>query len=172
MACNQTLNGLARDCQPSMGGIVEVLAINKENVKEITATEGKVDTITLGGTSEKFKAFYFARNTGSMTSAYTLDPSTGVRYVTTDLVMQFNRMETAKRIEMTALAQNELVLIVKDANGKYWRLGKDEPVMATAGEGVTGTARSDRNGYSITLQDTSLEMPYEVDESIISDLIA
>ena len=57
-------------------------------------------------------------------------------------------METAKRIEITALAQNELVLIVKDANGKYWLLGKDEPVMATAGEGVTRNCERDRNGYS------------------------
>jgi hypothetical protein len=154
-----------------MGGIVEAHAINKEYVAKIEETEGKISAITLED-SQKFKSFYFNRNTGSMTSTYTLDPSTGVRYVTTDLVLQFNRMETAKRIEMTALAQNELVLIVKDANGKYWLLGKDEPVMATAGEGMTGTARGDRNGYGITLQDTSLEMPFEVDETIVSALIA
>jgi hypothetical protein len=80
-------------------------------------------------------------------------------------------METAKRVEITALAQNELVLIIKDANGKYWLLGKDEPVMATAGEGVSGTARSDRNGYSITLQDTSLEMPYEVEADVVAGLL-
>ena len=169
MACNQILNGLARDCQPSMGGIVEVLAINREYVKGMDAESGTIDSI--GVETEKFKAFHFARNTGSMTSTYTIDPATGVRYVTTDLVLQFNRMETTKRVEMVALAQNELVLIVKDANGKYWLLGKDEPVMATAGEGVTGTARSDRNGYSITLQDTSLEMPYEVDPAIIAELV-
>lgn len=172
MACNQTLNGLARDCQPSMGGIVEAHAINREYIETITASEdGKITAIAIT-TAEKFKSFYFNRNTGSMTSNYTLDPATGVRFVTTDLALQFNRMETAKRVEMTALAQNELALIVKDANGKYWLLGKDEPVLATAGEGVTGTARGDRNGYGITLQDTSLEMPYEVDESIIADLIA
>lgn len=170
MACNQTLNGLVRDCSPSMGGIVEVLAINREYMLAVTAAEGKVTDISLAE-GEKMKAYYFARNTGSMTSTYTLDPATGVRYVTTDLALQFNRMETAKRIEITALAQNELALVVKDANGKYWLLGKDEPVMATAGEGMTGTARSDRNGYGITLQDTSLEMPYEVDESIIAGLL-
>ena len=171
MACNQTLEGLVRDCQPSMGGIVEAHAINKEYIEKITAEEGVVKTITLTE-GEKFKSYYFNRNTGSMTSNYTLDPATGVRYVTTDLVLQFNRMETAKRIEVTALAQNELALIVKDANGKYWLLGKDEPVMATAGEGVTGTARGDRNGYGITLQDTSLEMPYEVDAELVASLLA
>ena len=153
-----------------MGGIVEVLAINREYMLAVTAAESKVTDISLAE-GEKMKAYHFARNTGSMTSTYTLDQSTGVRYVTTDLVLQFNRMETAKRIEITALAQNELALIVKDANAKYWLLGKDEPVMATAGDGVTGTARSDRNGYSITLQDTSHEMPYEVDESIVAELL-
>lgn len=170
MACNQVLNGLARDCQPSMGGIVEALAINKEYIDAVIVEEGVISEISLSE-EEKFKAFHFARNTGSMTSTYTIDPATGVRYVTTDLVLQFNRMETAKRVEMSALAQNELVLVVKDANGKYWLLGKDEPVMATAGEGVTGTARGDRNGYSITLQDTSLEMPYEVKAEIVANLI-
>ena len=170
MACNQVLNGLARDCQPSMGGIVEALAINKEYIEEITATEGKVTAITLG--EEKFKAFYFARNTGSMTSTYTLDPATGVRYVTTDLVLQFNRMETAKRVEISAMALADLVGIVKDANGKYWYLGYDEAVNLSAGDGQTGTARGDANRYTITLQDESLEMPYEVDETIIPSIVA
>ena len=171
MACNQTLSGLMRDCAPSMGGIVEAHAINKEYIEEITTSEGKISAIKLTS-GEKFHSFYFNRNTGSMTSNYTLDPATGVRYVTTDLVLQFNRMETAKRIEVTALAQNELALIVKDANGAYWLLGKDEPVMATAGEGVTGTARGDRNGYGLTLQDTSLEMPHEVDATIVAALLS
>ena len=154
-----------------MGGIVEAHAINREYLLGVTAQEGVIKQATLAE-GEKFKSYYFNRNTGSMTSNYTLDPATGVRYVTTDLALQFNRMETTKRIEVTALAQNELALIVKDANGKYWLLGKDEPVMATAGEGVTGTARGDRNGYGITLQDTSLEMPYEVDAELVAELLA
>lgn len=170
MACNQILNGLARDCQPSMGGIVEAYAINKEQIESFTITENMVSAVAVAD-GEKFKLFSFARNTGSMTSTYTSDPATGVRYVTTDIVLQFNRMETAKRVEIMALAQNELCLIVKDANGKYWLLGHDEPVMATGAEGVTGTARGDRNGYSITLQDTSLEMPYEVDAKAIATLV-
>lgn len=149
---------------------MEAHAINREFLGKVEVSEGKVSGITLAS-AEKFKSFFFNRNTGSMTSNYTLDPATGVRFVTTDLALQFNRMETAKRVEITALAQNELALIVKDANGKYWLLGKDEPVMATAGEGVTGTARGDRNGYSITLQDTSLEMPYEVKAEIVANLI-
>ena len=170
MACNQTLSGLVKDCSPSMGGITEVLLANREDVSAVTADSGKISEITMAS-SAKFKKYSFARNTGSMTSTYTIDQASGVRYVTTDLLLQFNRMETAKRVEISALAVNDLVAIVKDANGIYWYLGYDEPVNASAGDGQTGTARGDANRYTITLQDNSKEMPMEVDSTIIAALI-
>ena len=170
MACNQTLSGLVKDCSPSMGGITEVLLANREDISAVTADSGKVTEITMAS-SAKFKRYTFARNTGSMTSTYTIDQASGVKYVTTDLLLQFNRMETAKRVEISALAVNDLVAIVKDANGIYWYLGYDEPVNASAGDGQTGTARGDANRYTITLQDNSKEMPMEVDSTIVAALI-
>ena len=171
MACNQTLTAILRDCSPSMGGIVEVMFANKEDVQEVTLAEDMVNAITMAN-GKKFVKFQFARNTGSMSSNYTIDPTTGVKFVTTDLVLVFNRMETSKRVAIKALMQNDLVAIVKDANGKYWYLGYDEALNATAGDGLTGTARADRNGYSVTLQDNSHEMPYEVNSEIIAALVA
>lgn len=170
MACNQTLSGIVKDCSPSMGGITEVLLANREDVSAVTANTGKITEITMAS-SAKFKKYTFARNTGSMTSTYTIDQASGVKYVTTDLLLQFNRMETAKRVEISALAVNDLVAIVKDANGIYWYLGYDEPVNASAGDGQTGTARGDANRYTITLQDNSTEMPMEVDPTIVAALI-
>lgn len=170
MACNQTLSGIVRDCDPSMGGIIEALIANKEDVTDITVSSNQVSAITMAST-KKFKKYEFRRNTGSLTSNYTIDLANGVRYVQSDLVLNFGKMDTTKRIELVALAQNDLVVIVKDANGKYWLLGYDEGVNASAADGVTGTARSDRNGYSVTLQDTSHEMPYEVDPDVIDDIV-
>ena len=171
MPCLQTLSGLARDCAPNMGGIVEALIANFDDVSSVEITEGQISTISMAGTA-KFHRYSFAKNTGSLTSTYNLDSASGNKYVTSDLLLQFNRMETQKRVEISALALGDLVVIVKDANGKYWYLGKDEPVTASAGDGNTGTARSDANRYTITLQDESAEMPYEVLPSIISDLVA
>lgn len=171
MPCTQTLSGLVKDCAANMGGIVEVLIANHADVSSVAVSDGMIGTITMAQ-SAKFKRYNFAKNTGSLTSTYTLDPASGVKYVTTDLLLQFNRMETAKRVEITALALGDLAIIVKDANGKYWYLGKDEPVNASAGDGQTGTARGDANRYTITLQDESQEMPYEVDSSIVEALVA
>jgi hypothetical protein len=153
-----------------MGGIVEVMIANFDDVTAKTLTDGKISAITMA-TGANFHSYYFPKNTGNLTSTYNLDPAAGVRYVTSQLLLQFNRMETTKRVEMTALAIGDLAVIVKDANGKYWYLGYDEPVNASAGDGQTGTARGDSNRYTLTLQDESLQLPYEVQASVIPDLL-
>lgn len=170
MPCIQTLSGLAKDCSSNMGGIVEVYIANFDDVSNVAVTSEQISTITMAS-GAKFKKYSFAKNTGSLTSTYTIDAASGVKYVTSDLVLQFNRMQTAARVEITALALGDLAVIVKDANGKYWYLGKDEPVNASAGDGQTGTARADANRYTITLQDESAEMPYEVAASAIAEII-
>ena len=153
-----------------MGGIVEVLIANFADVASVTLTDKKISAITMVS-SKYFYKYGFPRNTGSLSSNYQIDDAAGSKFVVSDLVLQFNRMETTKRTEISALAQSELAVIVKDANGKYWFLGYDAPVKASAGDGLTGTARADRNGYSITLQDNSLEMPYEVADTVISTVL-
>lgn len=158
MACTQTLAGISRDCLPSMGGIKVVWLANAAKVDTLTVTSGVITAITMLN-SETFKKYEFARGTSSLSSNYAVNAENGTTYVESDLLMVFNRMDTTKRLEITALAQGELVAFVEDNNGNVWYLGKDEPVTINAGDGLTGTARSDRNGYSITLRDNSKEMP-------------
>ena len=161
MACSQTLAGILKDCASNMGGVVEVYIANSSDVTAVTKTSDKVTAITMNSTA-KFKKYQFNPETSSLSSNYQVNRQNGTIFVQSDLLMVFNRMETTKRIEITALAQGELVVIVKDANGLYWLLGEYEPVVISAGDGLTGTARADRNGYSITLQDNSPEMSSEI----------
>lgn len=153
-----------------MGGIVRVLLANRDDVASITVTTDAISAITMVST-KTFKEYNFRPNTSNMTSNWQISAENGVSYVQTDLVMVFNRMETTKRVEISAMALADLVAIVQDANGKYWYLGYDNPLHLSAGDGQTGTARSDRNGYSVTLQDDSLALPMEVASSIIENLL-
>ena len=155
-----TLSGIARDCASNMGGILEVLLANKSEVTP-SISSGKVTAIAMAS-SAKFHKYQFSPETASMSSNLQVNAQNGTKYWQTDLLMVFNRMETTKRVEIMAMAQGELVAIVKDANGLYWFLGMDEPITISAGDALTGTARADRNGYSATLQDNSLELPYEI----------
>ena len=158
MACTQTLAGIVRDCLPNMGGLRSVYLANFADVDSLTVTSSVVTAITMVS-SKKFYKYEFVRNTASMSSNYSVNAENGTTYVETDLLMVFNRMDTTKRLEIVALAQGELVAIVEDNNGNMWYLGHDEPLTLNAGDGLTGTARADRNGYSVTLRDNSREMP-------------
>ena len=153
-----------------MGGIAEVWITNHDAVSDVTVDDNIISAISLAD-SAKFKRYFFRRGTGSMTSTYSLDPASGANFVTTDLALQFNKMETAKRIEMSALAVSELAIIVKDNNGKYWYLGYNNPVTASAGDGATGQAFTDANKYGITLQDVSLQLPYEVSAEALDAIV-
>lgn len=161
MPCSQTLSGLVHDCLPSMGGIKAVYLANKEDISALTVTTNKITGITMADAA-KFHKYEFQRRTGSLSSNYQVNADNGTKFVQSDLVLVFNRMETTKRVEISALAAGELVAIVEDNNGVFHYLGKDNPLELSAGDGLTGTALADRNGYSVTLQDESLELPYEV----------
>ena len=161
MACNQTISGIVQDCATSKGGVAEVYLANYEDVTDITVTDGMVKGITMAS-GKKFKRYYFRPGTSSMTSTLNIDNAAGVNFVQTLLTMLYSRMETTKRVEMSALAVNDLRAIVKDANGVFWLLGEEEPVVANAADGQTGTAKTDANRYSITLEDNNSTFPKEI----------
>lgn len=173
MSCSQVLNGIAADCQTNVGGIREIYIANYDDVSAVTLddTSNMIKTITMAD-SAKFKKYAFKKNTSSMTSTLNVDPANGINFVQTDLSLVFAKQETVKRMEIAKLSLGELRVIVLDANGKYWFLGKEEFVSATAGTAETGTNRTDGNKYTITLTDYSASYPYEVDPTIIADLIA
>ena len=173
MACSQLLNGIAADCQTNVGGVREVYIANYGDVTtvEVDETSNMIKTITMADTA-KFKKYAFKKNTSSMTSTLNVDPANGVNFVQTDLSLVFAKQETVKRMEIAKLSLGELRVIVLDANGKYWFLGQEEFVSATAGTAETGVNRTDGNKYTITLTDYSSSYPYEVTPTIVADLIA
>lgn len=173
MSCSQVLNGIAADCQTNVGGVREIYIANYSDVTtvELDETSNMIKTITMADTA-KFKKYAFKKNTSSMTSTLNVDPANGVNFVQTDLTVVFAKQETVKRMEMAKLSLGELRVIVLDANGKYWFLGKEEFVSATSGTAETGTNRTDGNKYQIVLTDYSSSYPYEVDPTIVAALIA
>ena len=184
MACeNYALKGLAKTCDANVGGIKEVYIAVAEDVTAITGdyisgttantiNEMEIVTGISMSTGKKFHKYYFRKNTGSMTKTLNVTDEGG-NYISTELSLRFSRMETPKRVEMRALSLNDMVVIVRDANDQYWLLGTpDDPVVASAGGGETGTNREDSNAYTITLSSETNYWPLPVDSSIISELVA
>ena len=171
--CNQALTGIAKDCGPNIGGIRKVLFNIYANVVKpaIDATTGKILTIALETGAEKFQEFEVPKGACSLTSTLNADQSAGTNFVANALALVFNKMDTDKRIAISALAVNDLVAIVIDNNGKAWYVGREEPLTSSGGDSGTGTAKTDRNGYGINLGNEEGTYPAEIDGAFDLDSI-
>ena len=167
---NYALAGLPKPCEINKGGVLEVYIANFDDVTGVTVdnTANTITSISLASGASIYR-YGIRKNTAHFESTLNISDEGG-NYISTELYLQFSKMETRKRMEMRALSVNEMVVIVKDANGIYWYLGKDEGVVASNGQGQTGTNRDDSNNYNITLTDTSDEFPYEVSEDAMTAL--
>lgn len=172
MACNNvTLIGINAKCDTSAGGIKRVLLAQKEDVTIGTVDElGVITQITMAN-GKHFVQWLFRKNTGNYSTSLTSDPAIGTQAVTTDLNLQFTKAEATKRLEIQSAINAAAVVIIEDMYGQYILLGKDNEVTVTAVNQQSGTSISDLNGYTLTLQDVSLELPHFVDPSIISGLL-
>lgn len=162
--CAATLSGIGLECLDNIGGIKRVYIARKEDIASVTATDATgVSLITPAETGAKpFYVYEFRKATGGMTSTATIDDAAGVRYFTTEVTLQFNKMKTEKRLEINALTKGNFVAVVEDMMGQFTYLGFDAPVTATAATAQAGTAYGDVNGYTLTLTDISKDMPYQL----------
>lgn len=164
MACN-TIKTFEYDaCASSLGGIKHIFLAD---YKEDAATVGSGETVTFAE-DVTWLHYPIRKNTASMTS--TLNVGDGGSYISTELAMVFTKMETAKRMGIQSIILGEAMAVVQDSNNHFWFLGKDAPLTSTAGGGETGVNKSDRNAYTLTLTDESLELPYELDETEVVKL--
>lgn len=178
MSCLQSFSGLLRECETSMGGVVEAYIIDYASRGAVTVTDDVISDISILSDSGSgsvtpllWKEIQLRRGGSSMVSTLNADPANGVNYISTEVVLSFPKMTSGKRVEIAKMAKGEMALIVKDANGIFWLLGHEHPVMASGGTGQTGTAIGDANNYQLTLQDNASTFPMEVQSTVIEKLL-
>lgn len=184
-----SLGSIDARCDMSFGGIKRVLIALKDNVDSVVINEflathrgddtGEdipndnelITTINMNYTEEEvegetvrtYKTFYeflFRRNTASYTSTVAPDVAIGNSFATTEVTLQFSKAEAKKRMIIQSLINAGAVMIIEDMYGQYIYLGYDREVVVTNGVMQSGTAESDLNGFTLTLQDISKEYPH------------
>jgi hypothetical protein len=170
MACALT-SGRALDCRDSVGGIKRLLITELANKATLTTTSGAISAFTLA-TGKQFWSYEQVRETSNFSEAMLASVENGTLAYETTLTAIFNKGETATRNQIRLLAQNRLMIIAEDRNGKYWLLGETNGAELTAGSYASGTAMGDRNGYELTFVAKEAEPMKEVASGLIATLLA
>ena len=177
MGClsNFTLKGIKLDCNPVLAGIKRVYLGYNDQLTITPDPQTQTATIAAKEGAEstaKLYAYDIVANTGGLTSTITKNEQNGTRYYTNTITMQFTRLEAAKHLEVQAMAAEALVAVVETNDGKFWVVGADSYLSATESTAQTGSSFDDLNGYTISLAARSAYLPFEIQYSGFSSLIA
>ena len=156
-----TLSGLNAGCKDSVGGVAKIWLADQASIS--WTKDASTYTIKPDSTSA-FKVYNLRRGAASMTSTLTVNDNSG-NFFSTEIAMNFLKMETSKRLEVMAMLMGQCTGVVKDNNGKYWAVGVEHPLEGSAGTGETGTASSDANQYTVTISVDEAELPFEITDS-------
>ena len=170
-----TLKGITLDCNPVLAGIKRVYLGYNDQLTITPDPQTQTATIAAKEGAEstaKLYAYDIVANTGGLTSTITKNEQNGTRYYTNTIAMQFNRLEAKKHLEVQAMAAEALVAVVETNDGKYWVVGADSYLSATESNAQTGSSFDDLNGYTISLAARSAYLPFEIQYSGFSSLIA
>ena len=168
MACALT-QGYTLDCRDSLGGITEVYFMAFQDVSSSTEASGVITALTKAA-GKRFYKYELTKGTSVMTENVNSNVQNGTLYFTPELTIILNKLQVNTRNEILLLAQNRLVAVAKDNNGKYWYLGKTRALDLTAGSATSGTAEADRSGYTLTFAGAEPSLSPEVNSAVAAAL--
>ena len=169
---------ISLDCRDSQGGIEYIYIANADGVVTFTTAGAtgcstQIDDISVDGTpltSNDFFKWQVPKQTSSYTETVNVSTENGTVYYTQDVALVFNKLQCSTRNELLLAAQNiKMLVIVKDANGLFWTAGLTRGCEMTAGSYGTGTAYSDRNGYTLTITGLEPDPMFNVDPAIVGE---
>lgn len=166
--CPTTLTTIAKGCNNGVGGIKRVLIGLKDDF-DVTVSSGKISAITKKTSGSPMVEYYFRRNTADYTSTLTVADDAGTSYWATDINLQFSHIENTKRVAIQSAVNAEAVVVIELFDGAKIFFGYDEAVTCTAGTVASGKAKGDFTGYTLTLHDESVEIPYHLDDDLDLD---
>lgn len=170
MACILS-NGFTLGCRDNTGGIQEVY-IMEYNGDALTYTYGTDNIIgTFSGATVSAYTFEQDNEVASFTENGQFSVENGTSFYEQTLTITLPKMDASLRNKILILGQGKWRLIIKDQRGKYWLMGKQNPVRVSASTPGLGKAYGDLNGAVITFMGKEPESAHEVSSSAALTLI-
>jgi hypothetical protein len=169
MACALTQGYSITDCKGGAGGVREVYLMELGNMSSYTETAGVITDITKAS-GKRFWKYEQIKETSYGKETPNGNEQNQTIFYQQEVGVILNKMQSATRNEILLIAQNLLVVVIKDNNDKFWMYGQVNGLSLTGGEFGTGTAMGDRNGYSLVFTGMETSPAIEVDSTTAAAL--
>lgn len=171
MACNIT-QGYALGCRDNQGGIKAVYIHNGSGSLSYTLDGISGDLTDIVGVGTFFK-FDQVRQTSDYSQTATTSVENGTYFTEQTLNLQLHKLSGARQQQIDTLAKNPNTRIIIETNngsndagvagdGRYFLMGQHNGASLTAGNGTSGKAFGDLNGYTLTFTAQEPEMAKEI----------
>tara|TARA_R110000822_G_scaffold61319_6_gene151841 strand:- start:4342 stop:4881 length:540 start_codon:yes stop_codon:yes gene_type:complete len=172
MACDITA-GFSLGCRDNAGGI-KTLYILSGSVTTLTEVSGEITDIDGTGI---FYQFDLTRGTSDFTETINGSTENGTVFYESTVNAVFLKMQSSLRNQMKVLAQNpDLKLVVETNNAgtegdKFFYVGEVYGAQLNGGQGQTGTAIGDANGYTLTFTAQEPNPAIPISGSVLADVL-
>jgi hypothetical protein len=122
----------------------------------------------MGGTADFFYAFKQIQETSSITMTPTASIQNYSLFYDCILTLVFTDYNAELRYVVKSLADNNLVAVVKLRSGEYLYVGQELGLDINGGDGGSGLAAGDRNGFSLTFRSVESNPPLTLEPSFVA----
>jgi len=161
MACELS-TGFTLDCKDGIGGIKQIVLVDKTEVTSFTLDASEVVTVINGPASGDLYTYELPTQTGSFEETINFNRDNGTVFYTQTVNVMLQKLSAAKRLELQSVAQARVIVFVEDTNGNWWAVGYEYGADLSTGTAATGTVLGDMNGYTLAFTHEAAKRAYKL----------
>ena len=168
MATCDITSGRAKVCKDSIGGNNKLYMFNY--LEDAFTITGGLATAINPSLTDVFE-YELEGDGNTLVQNMVSDRQNGTTVNTQTLTVVLKRMDATTSAEMNFIAKGYPMAVVKDRNGKYHAIGLQDGIDFTV-DAVTGGAKTDLNGYTLTGVATTGSLAPILDPTTITAFLA
>lgn len=149
MACDFT-TGRAKGCFNNVAG-VKAVYFSDDDLGAITYDVTDTDVITTFAGTPEFFEYNLKGSANIFTETPTKDINNGTSFFAQSLAIQLPKLTKSMHKELKLLLWGSPTVIIRDYNDDYFVMGLANQADITGGSIVSGGARGDFRGYTLTM---------------------
>jgi hypothetical protein len=148
MSCTLS-SGFTLDCKDSIGGIKQIVLVDKTEVTSFTLDANEIVTLINGPASGDLYTYELPTQTGSFEETINFNRDAGTIFYTQTVNIMLQKLSAAKRLELQSVAQARVIVFVNDTNDNWWAVGYEYGADLSTSTAATGTVLGDMAGFTL-----------------------